>query len=95
MKEPKHPIQPLVIDGLGTIRFKENIMVRKLLDFATEHGYGLNEMACEDFSVEDRQQFAQLIGYSACGYGTLSYVDDDNWDEVDAMYDNLKQQNGI
>lgn len=66
MKEPKHPIQPLVIDKLGTIRFKENLMVCKLLDFSTANGYGLNEMACEDFSVEDMQQFAQLIGYSAC-----------------------------
>jgi hypothetical protein len=29
------------------------------------------------FSNEDRQQFAQLIGYSLGGYSELSYVDDD------------------
>jgi hypothetical protein len=30
-----------------------------------------------DFTVNDRQQFAQLIGYSLSGYGELtSYVDD-------------------
>jgi len=27
-----------------------------------------------DFSDEDRMQFAQLIGYSVCGYRDLSYV---------------------
>ncbi len=37
----------------------------------------LNRLACMDFSDDDRQQFAQLIGYSLSGYGDLqSYVDD-------------------
>lgn len=37
----------------------------------------MNKLAMLDFSKEDRQQFAQLIGYSLDGYGELSYVDDD------------------
>jgi len=30
-----------------------------------------------DFPKEDRQQLAQLIGYSLSGYSELGYVDDD------------------
>jgi hypothetical protein len=78
----KLPMQPLVVDSRGTLRFKENTLVRKLLDFGTEHGYGLNQMAVEDFTPEDRMQLAQLIGYSLSGYGTLSYVTDESYDRA-------------
>lgn len=54
----KLPMQPLVIDAHGTLRFKENPIVRALLDYATEHGYGLNEIAMEDFDAEDQMQLA-------------------------------------
>ncbi|WP_199789119.1 hypothetical protein [Cronobacter malonaticus] len=76
---PVAPMQPVVIDAQGTLRFKENPIVRKLLDYSTRHGYGLNEMALEDFDAEDRMQLAQLIGYSLSGYGTLSYVTDESY----------------
>ena len=70
----KHPIQPLEKDKSGVLRFKENAIVRHLLD---NGGIDLNKIACMDFSADDRQQFAQLIGYSLRGYSELSYVDDD------------------
>lgn len=73
------PMQPLLIDGHGTLRFKENQIVSKLLDYATERGYGLNEIGRERFDVEDQMQLAQLIGYSLSGYGTLSYVTDESY----------------
>lgn len=76
----KLPMQPLVIDSHGTLRFKENPIVRKLLDYATECGYGLNEIALEEFDAEDQMQLAQLIGYSLSGYGTLSYVTDESYE---------------
>ena len=63
----KNPIQPIV-DG----RFKKNAIVSHLLDWATERGMGMNELACIDFTKDDRQQFAQLIGYSLSGYGELT-----------------------
>ncbi|WGL85414.1 hypothetical protein QFB84_14990 [Enterobacter hormaechei] len=78
----KLPMQPLAIDVHGTLRFKENPIVRKLLDYATEHGYGLNEMALEHFDAEDGMQLAQLIGYSLSGYGTLSYVTDESYERA-------------
>lgn len=77
-------MQPLVIDGHGTLRFKENPIVRRLLDYATERGYGLNEIAMEQFDADDQMQLAQLIGYSLSGYGTLSYVTDESYERAAA-----------
>ncbi|WP_225988633.1 hypothetical protein [Leclercia adecarboxylata] len=78
------PMQPLVMDAHGTLRFKENPIVRKLLDYAAEPGYGLNEIARAQFDAEDQMQLAQLIGYSLSGYGTLSYVTDKSYDRAAA-----------
>ena len=88
----KHPIQPLVIDKVGTPRFLQNKIVRDLLDFATEHGFGLNEIARGDYSREDHQQLAQLIGYSFRGYGELPYVDDDAYNAAAAMMDGMTEE---
>jgi len=72
-----HPIQPLEKDKHGTLRFKENKIVSHVLQCAEKHGGNLNDIAVMDFTDEDRQQFAQLIGYSLSGYSELrSYVDD-------------------
>lgn len=78
----KNPIQPLVeVDGV--IRFKANKIVRYLLD---NGGISLNDLAVLDFSKDDRQQFAQLIGYSLSDYGELrSYVTDDAYNAAEAM----------
>lgn len=73
MKTAKHPMQPIVIGLDGVCRFKENEIVRYLLD---NGGIDLNKIAMLDFSDEDRTQFAQLIGYSVSGAGELSYFDD-------------------
>ena len=71
----KNPIQPLAKDERGVLRFKANAIVRHLLD--THPTCDPNRLACMDFTDDDRQQFAQLIGYSLSGYGELqSYVDD-------------------
>lgn len=67
----KHPIQPLEKDERGVMRFKRNHIVCHLLE---KGGISLNEIACLDFSKEDREQFAQLIGYSLGGFADLSYV---------------------
>lgn len=72
----KHPIQPLEVDAKGTLRFKRNAIVEHLLD--SHPTCDLNKLAVMDFTNEDRQQFAQLIGYSLDGYSELRcYVDDD------------------
>ena len=71
----KNPIQPLLTDEHGVLRFKENAIVRHLLD--SHPACDMNKLAGMDFTDEDRQQFAQLIGYSLSGYGELSYVSDE------------------
>ena len=84
----KHPIQPLEKDKNGTLRFKKNAIVEHLLD---NGGIDMNALALMDFSAEDRQQFAQLIGYSLSGYGELtSYVNDDAYGAAAAMAANKK-----
>lgn len=80
----KHPIQPLEDDGKGVIRFKSNAIVRHLLD---NGGISMNDLARMEFSQEDREQFAQLIGYSHSGSGDLGYVSDEVWCAAQAIYE--------
>jgi hypothetical protein len=81
------PMQPVVQDDHGVLRFRANAIARALLDRDTERGRvypnfparsdgGLNWVATQGFSREDQEQFAQLIGYSISGYHELSYVSD-------------------
>jgi hypothetical protein len=80
-----HPMQPLGLDAHDVIRFKGNAIVRAVYEVAREHGYGLNEIAQGDFSDEDRQQFAQLLGYSLSGYAELTdYVSDEAYAAAEA-----------
>lgn len=89
------PMQPVADDGHGVLRFRENVVVRALLDRDTERGRvypdfparsdgGLNWIAMQGFSQEDQEQFAQLIGYSISGYHELSYVSDESAAEASA-----------
>lgn len=65
-----HPMQPVLLEG-KVLRFKRNKIVEFLLD---NGGYNMNKLARMDFSVEDREQFAQLIGYSVDGFAELPYA---------------------
>jgi len=68
-----HPMQPIGYDDRNIARFKENGIVRFLLDNGP---FSLNELsmmlAKGKFSQEDYTQLMQLIGYSVSGYGELS-----------------------
>jgi len=78
-----HPIQPLEKNEHGTIRFKENKIVSYILESG---GISLNDLAAKEFSGDDRRQFAQLIGYSHSGYGSLSYADDYTYEVAEKMF---------
>lgn len=78
-----HPTQPVVWDGQGVTRFRQNDIVEFLLWFASWRGMTLNEIAgvpnaigveVPTFSAEDWMQFQQLTGYSVSGWGSLSCV---------------------
>ncbi|MNQ30739.1 hypothetical protein D3C85_440900 [compost metagenome] len=85
----KHPLQPLVLVE-GTLRFKENHAVNALYEMVKEKTgqdpwhiiYG-----CPEVNKDDLRQFAQLIGYSHSGSGTLSYMDDETWEAALAVRD--------
>lgn len=76
MERKPQPIQPLIKDDLGTTRFQKNAIVAFLLDHG---GHDMNDLAMREFPQEDREQFAQLIGYSLSGFAELSYVRNDTY----------------
>lgn len=78
---PNHPIQPLQEDADGVLRFKPNKIVQWLLEAGH---FSLNTVAMTKFPQEDREQFAQLIGYSLAGFGDLSYVRDETYAAAEA-----------
>lgn len=81
--DPPHPIQPLVwVKGDESqppvLRYKSNPIVEDLLEFATDHHFGMNEIAKRNgYTNDDRSQFAQLIGYSWAGAASLPYFKQD------------------
>jgi len=73
----KNPIQPIRKDENGVMRFKANRIVEHILSKCSDD---LNAIARMDFSQDDREQFAQLIGYSLNGFAELSYVSEETYD---------------
>ncbi len=71
-----HPWQPIEVDADGHSRFKQNKIVRFLLDSGQ---FDMHTLAMMPFSDEDREQFAQLIGFSVRGFCELSYVSDESY----------------
>ena len=75
-KTARHPVQPLEKDTDGTLRFKKNAIVKFLLDAGP---FDMNQLGYMNWSNEDREQFAQLIGYSLSGFSSLSYVSEETF----------------
>lgn len=84
------PDQPIYMDDEGTIRFVANSFVEYLLRSASFSLHDL--MLIVPASKAEREQFAQLIGYSVAGYGDLSYVSQDSRSRNNARADELCQQ---
>ena len=78
---PKHPDQPMFMDGEGVVRFHPNKIVRWLVDADQTVLDGISH---ETYSADDLAQFHQLIGYSVSGYGDLHLVSDEKLAELDA-----------
>ncbi len=77
---PPHPMQPVVVGADGIHRFKANQIVLYMLETGERAGlFSLNTFATHlpEFSREDHEQLAQLIGYSVGGACELSYMSDD------------------
>jgi len=87
LSDTKHPMQPIEIAKDGVIRFKQNKLVRSMVDQIS-----LNTLAAmhstEDYA-DDWNQLAQLIGYSVSGFGDLSYADAEIVAKADEIADRL------
>jgi hypothetical protein len=88
----QNPLQPVIVDDDGVHRFKANKIVQYLLD--THPTVDMNHLAVlRVFSQDDREQFAQLIGYSVSGICDLSYVSDRVADYGLEESEKLRQEN--
>ena len=87
----RRTFQPVIIAKDGVARFKPNAIVDFLL---RKGGFDMNDLVRMDFTDEDRAQFAQLIGYSVCGYGELNYVRLADARVADALADQLCDPKG-
>jgi hypothetical protein len=89
-----NPMQPLCIDDNGVMRFKENKLVKYLLD--ANGVIGMNELGVfaihAGVSRTDQEQFAQLIGYSLSGFGELSYVRDKTYAKAEEKAEMLRKK---
>ena len=88
-----HPIQYVYLDDSNIVRFRRNAIVRLLLD---DGPFDMNKLAMIDFTQADREQFAQLIGYSVSGFSELSYVSDETYylaDEARTKLLNKEEKN--
>ena len=86
-----HPMQDIELDNRGVVRFRVNAIVRYLLDAGP---FDMNALAMMPFSDEDREQFAQLIGYSVGGFGDLSYASEDCVRRADARAASIMSDDG-
>ena len=82
----ERPLQPIYLDSQGIARFRENRIVRFLLDNGPND---MNRLARLGFTNEDHEQFAQLIGYSVSGFGDLSYASPATVAAADAIVEQL------
>lgn len=78
----RHPMQPVVMVG-KVARFKANKIVEMLLE--SHPTIDMHEIACMSFSRADRNQFAQLIGYSVDGFAELGYSFPSDIEAADKM----------
>lgn len=84
----KNPLQPIIKDEHGTLRFKKNEIVDYLLE---NGGIDLNEIARMPFNNDDREQFASLIGYSLGGFSELGYVSDEAYESAIKMSEGMTE----
>lgn len=79
-----YPLQPIITDDQGVVRFKANAIVAHLLDSGA---IDLNALRGMDFKPEDWEQFNQLIGYSLSAWGTLQHTSNESWEAANLMHE--------
>jgi len=79
----------MVWDEHGVLRFRGNAIVKFLLEAGP---FDMNTLARMPFSRRDREQFAQLIGYSVIGFSELPYVRDETWEKVEVRMEGMIEE---
>ncbi len=84
----KHPMQPLEFDKEGIIRFKQNAIVKFLIDqYSTQV---LNYIYVSgDFPWEDYKQFVQLSGHRVSSCKDMKYATDEEIKRLDQMVNEM------
>lgn len=88
----KHPNQPVIRDGNGVARFKQNDIVRYLLDSGAS---SLNSLAQMQFDNDDRNQLAQLLGFSVDGFAELDYADMERIQWADKQAETITREDSL
>lgn len=107
------PMQPVIKDEDGAPRFRENAIIRYIVDHAGDVVHpgapaidpdtgrpfhqgrlDLGKLMTLDFPQEDREQFAQLMGYSISGYHELSYVSDESCAQASVLAEQVEPGSG-
>lgn len=91
----KHSMQPMVTAPDGIVRFQENPIVRWMLEEGNRTGmFSMDTIGAiagkRGWTDDDQAHFAQLIGYSLCGYSELDYVSEESYDEADKKAEALR-----
>ena len=85
----KFPQQPIVSTRNSVLRFVSNPIVEHLLRVS---GLTLNDLAKVTFRIDDRAQFAQLIGMSVDAYLDLPFLSEAHIAEVNAAAEPLRAE---
>ena len=85
------PKNPYLVRELRRLLNKEkgNAIVKWLARGENLGKMDMNEIAVQDFSQKDREEFAMLIGYSVGGAGDLSYFSDAMWERANGEAQDL------
>ena len=75
------------IDKSGVQRFRKNRAIERLLDLATQHGFGINQLSLEQqngtLTKAELQELYRLIGTSIDHYADMFHnqdIDNPLWD---------------
>lgn len=91
----RHPRQPVVMADDGIVRFRENAIVRHLLNTSRTDLHQLSvAVAHGEYSEDDYAQLLQLIGYSVSGYGSLSVATPEEVAAADAEAETFVARGG-
>jgi hypothetical protein len=73
----KHPLQQVYIDYTGEPRFHANAIVQHLL---THGSIRWDQILMMDFSLADREQIAQQLGYTVERYNELHWISQESFE---------------